>query len=142
MSHGPVQYFVFVFPGSQFKGEIVPALADVVEKGVIRIVDIVFVKKGADGTTSTMEINDLEDQEFNAFAGIVDHAEGLLSDEDIRELVAEIPPNSSVALLVFEHIWATQLASAIRNANGQVVAEGFVPHEIVEEVLQARAAAA
>lgn len=138
MSHGPVQYFVFAFPGNQFKGEIVPALADAVAGGSIRIVDIVFVRKEADGTTLTLEINDLDDEAFNAFAEIVDHTEGLLADDDVLELAAEIPPNNSAALLVFEHVWATQLASAIRDANGQVVTQGFVPREIVEEVLGSR----
>lgn len=138
MSHGPVQYFVFAFPGNRFKGEIVPALADAVAGGSIRIVDIVFVRKEADGTTLTLEINDLDDEAFNAFAEIVDHTEGLLADDDVLELAAEIPPNNSAALLVFEHVWATQLASAIRDANGQVVTQGFVPREIVEEVLGSR----
>ena len=142
MSHGPVQYFVFAFPGNQSSGEIVPALAKVVTEGTIRIVDIVFVRKEADGTTTTMEINDLDDEEFNAFAEIVDHVEGLLSDDDILKLVADIPPDTSAALLVFEHVWAAQLASAIRDANGQVVTQGFVPYEIVEAVLQSRAEAA
>lgn len=142
MSHGPVQYFVFAFPGNQFKGGIVPALADVVAEGTIRIMDIVFVEKQADGTTLTMEINDLEDEEFNAFAGIVEVAEGLLSDDDILELVAGMPPNHSATLLAFEHVWATQLADAIRSANGQVIAQGFVPREIVEAVLQSRSEAA
>ena len=142
MSQGPVQYFVFTFPGNQFKGEIVPALADVVAEGVIRIVDIVFVKKEADGTTRALEINDLEDEEFNAFAEVVDDVQSLLSDNDILELAADLQPNSSAALLVFEHVWATELASAIRNAKGEVVTQGFVPHEIVEAVLQSRAEAA
>ncbi len=142
MSHGPVQYFVFAFPGNQFKGGIVPALADVVAQGTIRIMDIVFVEKQADGTTLTLEINDLEDEEFNAFAGIVEVAEGLLSDDDILELVADMPPNHTATLLAFEHVWATQLASAIRDANGQVLAQGFVPREIVESVLQSRSEAA
>lgn len=142
MSHGPVQYFVFAFPGNQFKGEIVPALADVVAAGTIRIMDIVFVRKEPDGTILTLEINDLEDEEFNAFARIVEEAEGLLSDDDILELVADMPPNHSATLLVFEHVWATQLTDAIRNASGQMIAQGYVPREIVEAVLQSRSEAA
>ena len=139
MSHGPVQYFVFAFPGNQFTGGIVPALAQVVAEGTIRIVDIVFVRKEADGTVIAMEINDLDDEAFNAFAGIVERVEGLLSDDDILELGADVPPNTSAVLLVFEHVWATRLAGAIRGANGQVVTQGFVPYEIVEAVLQSRA---
>lgn len=65
MSRGPVQYFVLTFPGNQFKGEIVPALAQVAAHGSIRIVDFVFVKKEADGMTRLLEINELDDEEFN-----------------------------------------------------------------------------
>ncbi len=141
MSHGPVQYFVFAFPGTQVKGEIVPALKDVVAKGLIQIVDIVFVKKEADGTTVIVEINDLGDEVFNQFADVVDHTEGLLSDDDIQELASEIQPGNSAACLVFEHAWATQLASAIRNATGQLVKQGFVSQEIVETYLKEQGAA-
>ncbi len=138
MAYGPVQYFVFAFPKNQFRGEIVPALADVVSQGLIRIVDIAFVIKDQDGNVATMEINYLDDAEFNAFGEIVDHTDGVLSDSDLQELAANIPPNNSAALLVFEHTWAVGLAEAIRGANGQVVTQGFVPREIVEQVMQAR----
>jgi hypothetical protein len=142
MSHGPVQYFVFAFPGNQFKGEIVPALADVVSKGLIRIVDISFVLKDAEGNVATMEINELPAHVTSAYGEVVGANEGLLSLDDIERLSADIPPNNSAALLVFEHVWAAGLADSIRNANGQVVAQGFVPHDIVEEILAAGAYAA
>lgn len=138
MAYGPVQYFVFAFPKNQFKGEIVPALADVVSQGLIRIVDIAFVMKDEAGNIATMEINDLDDAEFNAFGEIVEHADGLLSESDLLELAADIPPNNSAALLVFEHTWAIGLAESIRNAKGEVVAQGFVPREVVEQVMQGR----
>jgi len=141
MSHGPVQYFVFAFPGNKFSGAIVPALADVVSKGLINIVDIAFIKKDAAGNIITLEINDLDDETFNAYEKLVDHTEGLLSDSDLADFAAQLPPNNSAALLVFEHAWASQLASAIFKADGHVLAQGFVPREIVEQVLQARAAA-
>lgn len=141
MSHGPVQYFVFAFTGTQVRGEVVPALKEVVAKGLIQIVDIVFVKKEADGEIVIMEINDLGDEVFNLFADVVDHTEGLLSDEDIQELASEIQPGNSAACLVFEHAWATQLASAIRNANGRLLKQGFVPQEMVETYLQEQSAA-
>ncbi len=140
MNHGPVQYFVIAFPGNQFTGEIVPALSNVVSQGLIRIVDIAFATKDKDGNIATMEINDLGDEEFNAFGELVDHTEGLLSDKDIFECAAQLAPNNSAALLVFEHVWAIGLADAIRNANGQVITQGFVPRETVEELLQAQSA--
>ncbi len=135
MAHGPVQYFVIAFPGNQFKGEIVPALADVVSKGLIRIVDISFVMKDAEGNVATMEINDLPEHVTSAYGDVIHAQEGLLSLDDIEQLAADIPPNNSAALLVFEHAWAANLAASIRNASGEVVAQGFVPHDVVEEIL-------
>ncbi|TAH49092.1 MAG: hypothetical protein EYC68_18345 [Chloroflexota bacterium] len=142
MAYGPVQYFVFDFPGNQFKGEIVPALQDVVAKGYIRIVDIAFATKDADGNIASFELNDLPDDTAQKFGSVIHSITGMLSDEDIAELSSQLPPNSSAALLVFEHVWAKDLADAIRNANGITVAQGFVPHNVVEEVMQARAQAA
>lgn len=139
MSHGPIQYFVFAFPGNQFRGGIVPALRDVTAKGLIRIVDVAFAMKDADGNLLTMEINELGDEEFNTFSDLIDHTEGVLAESDILELAAEIPPNNSAALLVFEHVWATELASAIRDAKGVVLTQGFVPQELVQAVEAARA---
>lgn len=142
MAYGPVQYFVFDFPGNQFTGEIIPALQDVVAKGMIRIVDIVFAMKDADGNYGAFELDETEHEGAKAFSSVVDHVGGLLSEDDIQQLAASIPPNSSAALLVFEHLWAKDLADAIRNANGITVAQGFVPHDVVEEVMKARAQAA
>jgi hypothetical protein len=141
MSHGPVQYFVIAFPGNQFKGEIIPALEDVISKGLIRIVDIVFVAKDADGNFGAFELDDTPDTPAKAYGSVVHHISNLLSMEDIEELSRDLPNNSSAALLVFEHLWAVQLSDAIRGAKGQVLAQGFVPREAVEEVERLRAQA-
>lgn len=140
MTYAPVQYFVLAFPDNQFKGEIVPALQDVVSKGLIRIVDLAFATKDAQGNLDVMEVNALETEEFNAFAELLDHTEGLLSDDDIRELAAAIPANNSAALLVLEHTWGTRLAQAFRDAHADVIAEGYVSQEIVAQVMPTRIA--
>ncbi len=140
MPYGPVQYFVIAFPKNQFRGEIIPALQQIVSAGLVRLVDIAFAEKDADGNLLTLEINDLDDEEFNGFTEIVTRVEGLLSNADILELAAEIPPNHSAALLVLEHTWGIALADAIRNANGQLIREGYVPRKIVAEVMPTRTA--
>jgi hypothetical protein len=142
MAYGPVQYFVFVFPGNEFKGEIIPALQDVISKGMIRVVDIVFAMKDEAGNLLAFEIDETKHESAKQFSSVVDTVSGLLSEEDIQTLAQGIPANSAAALLVFEHVWAKDLADAIRNANGQVVAQGYVPHDIVEEVARSRAEAA
>lgn len=141
MAFGPVQYFVFEFPGNKFKGDIIPALQDVISKGLIRIVDIVFVLKDEMGNINAIELDETKDMGAKSFGSVVDMVSNLLSEDDIQELTKGLPANSSAALLVFEHLWATKLADAIRGANGKVVAQGFVPHDVVEEVASARASA-
>jgi len=138
MAHGPVQYFVIDFPGNHFKGEIIPALQDVISKGLIRIVDIVFVAKDEDGNFGFFELDETNNPSAKAFSSVVDRVTGLLSEGDIMQLSRNIPKNSSAALLVFEHLWATGLADAIRNADGEIVTQGFVPHDVVEEVARSR----
>jgi hypothetical protein len=133
---------VCVFPGNQFRADIVPALADVASRGAIRIVDMAFVRKDAGGSTQTLEINDLDDDAFNAYSELLERTEGLLSDSDVQDFADRIRPDSAGALIVFEHVWANQLIEAVGGAQGEVAAQGFVPAEVVEEMLQARLATA
>ena len=131
MAIGPVQYVIFGFPGNQFKGEIVPALSDVVQQGTIRILDLVFVLKDADGNVTSLEYEDLP--------GMVDvegEADGLFSDEDLELAAEALEPNSSGLLIVWEDAWATPLAEAIRNAGGVLVTGQRIPHAIVEAAFE------
>ena len=136
MSIGPVEYMVVAFPGNQFKGEIVPALADLVNAGTIRIIDLAIVTKDADGNVAALEITDLESEVAEAFAAIGGTSGGLLNTEDIAAAGEELSPNSSAALLVWEDSWATALADAIRNAGGELYDLERVPREIVEAAIK------
>src|SRR5262245_38754254 len=100
MTIGPVEYLIIGFPGNQFKGEIAPALADLIAKGTIRVIDLVFIKKDADGSTTTFEYDALD--EFAVFADLDGEAGGLLNDEDVALAAETLAPNSSAALLVWE----------------------------------------
>jgi hypothetical protein len=130
---GPVEYVLLGFPGNQFTGEIVPAIAELVERGLVRILDIVFVTKDADGNVAGFELEDLA-----VFAGLADidgdHG-GLVSDEDIVLAAEGLAPESSAALIVWEDLWAAPLARAIRAANGVLLGGERIPHEIVQEAL-------
>ena len=132
-SIGPVEYLLVRFPGNRFSGEIVPALAALVDEGVIHIIDLAFVKKDADGTITTFEYDELE--ELEALANVDGEAEGLLSEADLQEAADALEPNSSAALLVWEDLWAKRFADAMRNADGEVIAAGYVPHEVVEALM-------
>jgi uncharacterized membrane protein len=134
-SIGPVEYVVIGFPGNRFKGEIVPALAELVDNEVVRILDIVFIKKDADGNVTMFEYDMLDDVLAFGFADVDGEAGGVLSDEDLELTAETLEPDSSAALIVWEHRWAARVAQAIRDAGGRIIAGERVPDEIVEQAL-------
>ncbi len=134
MPIGPVEYLIIGFPGNQFKGEVIPALADLVEAGTVRILDLVIIKKDADGSITSFEYDGLEDTA--AFAEVDGEAGGLLSEDDIELAAEALEPDSSAALLVWEDTWAAPLAQALRNAGGVLLAGERIPHEVVEAAFE------
>ena len=129
---GPVDYAVIAFPGNQFNGEIVPALADLVEAGTIRIIDAVFVSKDENGEVLTFELAELAPDVQEAFDALNIEVQGLFSDEELQAAGQELEPNSSAALLVWENVWARNVAQAVRDAGGVLVAFERVPHDVVQ----------
>lgn len=133
---GPVDYIVVEWPGRQPNGEAVPHLIELVDRGLIRILDLAFIAKDEDGSVAAVEIADLGDQveEFALFAGA---SSGLLSDEDIGEAAGALEPGTSAAVLVYENRWAAPFAAAVRHSGGQLVAGGRIPIEEIEAALDA-----
>ena len=136
MNIGPVEYLIVAFPGNRFKGEIVPALAELVESGTIRIIDLAFVLKDADGAVVTAELGDLDSDVFKAFDALSPETLGLLNEEDLAAAAEELEPNSSAALLVWEDVWATKLRDAILNAGGEVLDLERLPYEVVRAAVE------
>jgi hypothetical protein len=134
-SIGPVEYVVIGFPGNRFKGEIVPAIAELVERDIVHILDVLFIKKHADGTVTGFEYDALDDVLDSGFADIDGEAGSMLNDEDLALAAETLEPNSSAALIVWEHRWARRVAQAIRDAGGRIIAGERIPHEIVERAL-------
>ena len=129
---GPVDCIVVSFPGSKFKGDIVPALKELVDAGTVRILDLVFVQKSADGDLSVLELSDLAESEAAAFANLEGEVDELLTDEDIAGLSDVIGPGDAAALLVWETTWAAKAAAAIRAADGQLVLYERIPADQAE----------
>jgi uncharacterized membrane protein len=129
MTLGPLDYLVVGFPGNQFKGEIAPAINDARAKGIIRIVDLVFVFKDQDGETTTMEIEDFPEELKEAFAEAAQDVHGLFTTEDIATLGEELPPNTSALIILYEHLWAIHIKEALLNAKGVLIAQGRIPQE-------------
>jgi Family of unknown function (DUF6325) len=124
---GPVDWIVVEFPGSKFNGEIAPALADLVKAGLIRVLDLLVLKKDRDGTLEAFELSDLDESEIGGLRSHEAELAMLLSEDDVTALAAAIEPGSSAAVLVWENTWAAPFGSAVRRAGGQLVASGRIP---------------
>jgi uncharacterized membrane protein len=138
---GPIDYILVEWPGRQPNGEVAPHLVDLVERGVIRILDLAFVTKDEDGSVAGLELSDLGDGagELEVFEGA---SSGLLGDDDLTEAAAALEPGTSAAILVFENAWAAPFVAAVRRSGGQLVASGRIPADDVLAALDAAEAAA
>ena len=130
MAIGPVEYILVGFPGNKFNGEIAPELAKLIDGGLIRILDLVFIMKDADGNVEALDFEDHDDVAlFHALDGEVG---GMISEEDIEYAASALEPNSSAALLIWEDLWAKPFVDALRNS-GAVLLEGArIPHDLIE----------
>ena len=137
MSMGPIEILVISFPGNEFNGDVAPALAELVQTGTIRVVDLVFATKDADGNVAALELSELDEATSSAIRPHVEEPSGMLAEEDIADLGAELQPNSSAAFLMFEHVWATRFRDAVVDSGGELVASIRIPSEVIDEVLAA-----
>ena len=128
---GPVEYMIVAFPGNEFRGEIAPALADLVDAGQIRIIDLVFTSKDESGDVAAFELGELDPEVREGFEKLGATSGSLFSEEDLMAAAEELEPNSSAALLVWENLWAKPMADAIRAAGGELYDYDRVPHEVV-----------
>ena len=129
---GPIDCLVVAFPGNEFKGEIAPAIGELVANGTVRIIDLVFVKKDADGSLEVVELSELSPAEGGPFDDVDGEVGELLSEDDLLLAAESLEPNSSAALLVWENVWARRVATAIRGAGGEVLMSQRIPHEVVK----------
>jgi hypothetical protein len=135
---GPVDYVVLEWPDDQPPtGEVQPLLLDLVNRGIIRILDIAFVAKGRDGSVSSIEVGGGLQQLAAAFAELEGASSGLLGDDDLQEAAAALNPGTSAAVLVWENRWAAPVARALRRSGGQLVASGRLPVQAILASLDA-----
>jgi len=130
---GPIDYLLVEWPERQPHGELAPQLVDLVGRGLIRILDLVFMAKAADGTVEVLEISDMP-----ALTVLEGASSGLVDDEDLETAAAVMEPGTSAALLIYENTWAAPFAIAMRKSGGQVVSNGRIP---VQQILGALEAA-
>ena len=138
---GPIDYIVVEFPGSKMTGEGFPILLDLVDRGIVRILDLVFVTKNLDGSVQGIAIADLDGDGELDLAAFEGASSGLLGEDDIEEAGTVLEPGSSAGILVYENVWAGPFAAAVRRGGGQLVASGRIPIQAMLAALEAAEAA-
>jgi hypothetical protein len=133
MTIGPVEYIIVGFPGNQFNGEIAPALAQLIDSGTIRVLDLVFIAKDAEGNHVAVEFD--EHEALGAFGSLDSEVGGLISHDDVEYAAEALEPDSSAALLVWEDTWAKPLVDAMRDSGGVLVEGSRIPHDLIEPAL-------
>jgi hypothetical protein len=134
---GPIDYLVVEFPGSRMTGEGLPLLADLVDRGIIRILDLVFVKRELDGSVAGLALADFDADGRLDLAMFDGASSGILGRDDLDEAGGALAPGSSAAVIVYENTWAGPLAAAVRRGGGQFVAGGRIPADAVLAALDA-----
>jgi Family of unknown function (DUF6325) len=135
---GPIDYIVIEWPGRQPTGEAAPLILDLVDRGIIRLLDIAFVVKDEDGKVAGVDLAELEAEAFGEFEGA---SSGLLGEEDLQEAGAALEPGTSAAVMIWENAWAAPVAAALRRSGGQLVASGRIPVQALLASLDANEAA-
>jgi Family of unknown function (DUF6325) len=130
---GPVEYIVIHFTGDRFTGDIVPALTDLLDQGLVRLIDIAVISKDPAGSVSILETQELKPEVAAAFLRLTGEPSGLLSEADLAELGDAIEPGTTAAALLFEHVWATRFALAVRAAKGELMLSERIPPAVMAE---------
>ena len=134
---GPIDYALFEFPGNRFNGEIAPAILDLVSRGLVRILDLAFIKKDEDGAITGLEVIDMDEDEIGSLTIFAADSAGLLAQEDLEQAGEVLEPNSSALFIIWENTWAAPLANAIRESGGTLASTGRIPLQHIAEALEA-----
>ena len=134
---GPIDYFVVEFPGTRLRGEALPLLIDLAERGIIRILDLAFVAKDLDGTITGLELDQLDPDGDVDLTVFQIESPGLLGDDDLDEVTEGLAPGNAAGVLIYENTWAGPFAAAMRRAGGQLVAGGRLPVQAILAALDA-----
>jgi hypothetical protein len=134
---GPISYLIAEFPGNKMTGKGFPLLIELVDRGLIRILDLMFVTRAEDGSMSAIELTDLDRDgsiDLAVFEGV---SSGMLDESDMADAASAIEPGSSAGILIFENCWATEFVQELKRGGAQLVAAGYIPHDTVLASLDA-----
>ena len=136
MPYGPVDFVILAFDGNQFKGEIIPALLDLVNQGTIRLIDLVIVQKDHAGNVTYRELQQSDSTMIRIFDPLKIEVTGMIKKEDLDMVGEKIDNNSTAAALLFENLWAIKFKEAVLNANGRLVMQERIPAEVIAEAVR------
>lgn len=136
MSFGAIDYLAFEFDNEKLKGEILPELLDLVQKKIVRVIDMVIIKVYEDGRYEALEIEQLGPDLLGVFNPLELEISGLIQVEDIKMIAGEMTANTTAALLLVENLWSIRFGEAVLRADGRVVAHERIPFEVVNETLE------
>jgi hypothetical protein len=136
---GPVDYLVVEFPADKanFSGEMAAELSALVGRGLVRVLDLLILKKNDDGSVEGFESHDFGDDELGELRALEDELALLLAEEDVESIGAAMEPGSVAAVLVYENVWAAPFGAAVRRSGGQLVANGRIPIQALAAALEA-----
>lgn len=133
---GPIEYIIVAFDGNQFNGEIIPALTYLIDTRQIRVIDLAIVTRDEEDNVSIVEVTELDSEVADALEKLTGEFTGLLSEEDLLMVSDGLPPNTTAAAMLFEHVWANEFASAVHDANGWLVTSVRIPSDVIETARQ------
>jgi len=136
MTYGPVDFLALEFTNDQLKGEIMPALMELVENKVVRVIDLVVIQKDQDGMHEALEVQQLKPEVIAIFDPLMVEISGIIQVEDIDAIAEQMENNTTAALLLFENLWAVKFKEAVLRANGRLLAQDRIPNEVVEEAME------
>jgi uncharacterized membrane protein len=136
MSYGPVDFLALEFDNLKLKGEIMPALMELVENKIVRVIDLVVVQKDADGKHAALELQQLAPEVIAIFDPLMAEISGIIQVEDIDAIGEQMENGTTAALLLFENLWAIKFKEAVLRANGRLLAQERIPHDVVEEAME------
>jgi hypothetical protein len=134
---GPVSYLIVEFPGNKMTGDGLAVLVDLVDRGIVRVLDLLFIRRDLDGSTQAIALEDIDSDgelDIAMFEGV---SSGMLDDSDLADAAAVVEPGSSAGVLIFENRWATPFTQALRRGGAQLVAAGYIPQDAIESSLDA-----
>jgi hypothetical protein len=136
MTYGPIDFLAIEFKGNQFKGEILPAVIELVQNKIVRVIDFVVVVKDENGQHRALELQQLDAEVIRILDPLEVEVSGMIQVEDIELIAEQLEKDTTAAILMFENLWAIKFGEAAVRANGRMVMFQRIPFEVVNEVLE------